>query len=162
MFGLGEIVLGGQGQGLALNGGDALIALHVLALVDGHDEHALAQQQARARTDEAAVQGGDFLFVIAAIAAQQALGVVVGHHIGHGAVALGLDDQATFEFEAGAHQGGQDAGFAQQIGYWLGIGVALENLIDDFGQARDAPAHRPVLDLEGGGHVVGHEQAVRV
>ncbi len=135
-------------QGFALDGRNALIAFGVRALINGHDEQAFAQQGAGPGARKAARHGRHAFGVEPAVSAQQPFGVVVGHHIGHGPVALGLDDQASFEFQAGAHQGGQHAGLAQQIRYRLGVIVAAQDVVDHSGQPRDAAAHGPAFDLE--------------
>ena len=51
--------------------------------------------------------------VVAAKAAQAALGVVVGDDVAHGARTLGLKDQPAFEFQRRADDHGKDAGLAQ-------------------------------------------------
>ena len=96
--------------------------------------------------------------VVAAVAAQRALGVVVGDDVGHRPVALRLHDQPAVELQAGADQGGQRAGLAQQVGDGVGIVVAGQDLVDDRSQPREAAAHGLVFDLERRDQVVeGHE-----
>ncbi len=154
LFGLVEIALGGQGQGLALDGGHALVALGVRPLVDGHDEHAVAQEGARTGAGETARDLGHAGLVVTAVAPQGALGVVVADDVGHRSVALGLDDQAPGDLQAGADQGGERAGLAQQVGDGFRIGVAGQDLVDGGAEANHAAAHRPALDLEGGDEIV--------
>jgi hypothetical protein len=95
-----------------------------------------------------------FVGVEPAIAAQAAAGVVVDHDIAHRAVALGLDDQPAFELQAGADQGGQRAGLAQQVGDGLGIVVAGQHLVDGGAEADGPAAHGQAFDLECGNDVV--------
>ncbi len=130
LFRLGEVGFRAQGEGLALDRGDALVAFHVGALVDRHQEQALAEQGLGAGTREAAASPRHPILIVPAIAAQGPGGVVVGHYIGHRPVALGLDDQAAFELQARAHQRRQRAGLAQQIGHGFGIVMAGQDLVD--------------------------------
>jgi hypothetical protein len=51
-------------------------------------------------------------------------------------------------------QGGQGAGFAQQVGHRLGIVVPGQDVVHHRAQPRNAAAHGPVFDLEGGDDVV--------
>lgn len=155
-------MFGRQRQALALDGCDALGALEVGAAIQGHDEDALAQQRPGAGTGEPVRRLGDFGRVIPAIAAQRPAGAIVGDDIAHRPVALGLDQQTTLELQAGADQGGQGAGLAQQGGDRLGIGVGGQDLVDGGAQANQATAHGPALDLEGGGQVVGNGRLRRV
>ncbi|MNE15829.1 hypothetical protein D3C80_1087510 [compost metagenome] len=155
LFRLGEIVFGAQRQAFALDRGDALGALEVLAPVDGHDEDALAQQRPGAGAGEAFGRLGHLVRIKAAEAAHRPRRVVVGHHIAHRTVALGLDDQTALEFQRRADDGGQDAGLAQQGGDGLRIGVGRQDLVHDLAQPHQAAAHGPTFDLEGGGEVIG-------
>ncbi len=155
LFRLGEVGLGAKGQGFALDGRDALVAIHLRALVDGHGEDALAQQAARAGPQESLRRLSHLVRIVPAIAAQGPRGVVVGHRQRDRPIALGLDDQPAVELEAGADQGGQGAGFAQQIGHGLGIGVAGEHLVDHPAQPRDAATYGRLLDLERSDNVFG-------
>ncbi|MNE16657.1 hypothetical protein D3C80_1096100 [compost metagenome] len=154
LLGLGEVVLGAQRQALALDGGDALGALEVGAAIHRHDEDPLAQQRLGAGAGEAFGDGGHLVRVEAAEAAQMARRVVVGDDVAHRPVALGLDDQTALELERRADDGGQDAGFAQQGGDRLGIGVGRQDGVHRLAQSHQAAAHRPAFDLEGGGEVV--------
>jgi hypothetical protein len=107
------------------------------------------------RAHEALRDLGHLVGIEPAIAAQAAGGVVVDHDIAHRAVALGLDDQPALELQAGADQGGQGAGLAQQVGDRLGIVVTGQHLVDRRAQAHGPAAHGQALDLEGGNEVVG-------
>ena len=93
--------------------------------------------------------------VVAAIAAQAAVAVVVGDDIGDRPIALGLHDQPALELQVGADQGGQGAGFAEQIGDRVRVIVAGQDLVDGAAQARQAAAHGRTLYREGGDGVVG-------
>ena len=101
----------------------------------------LAQQGARARPYEPRRGFSHALGVEPAIAAQGAAGVVVGHDVGHGAVALRLDDQPALELQARADQRREGAGLAQQVGHGFRIVVPGEHLVDGGTQADDPPAH---------------------
>ena len=162
LFGLLEIVFGAQRQAFALYGRDPLGAFEIGAAIQGHDEDPLAQKRLGAGTSEALGRLGHLGLVIAAVAAQRAVGAIVGDDIAHRAVALGLDHQPALELQAGADQGGKRAGLAQQGGDWLGIGVGGQDLVDGRAQPDQTAAHRPALDLEGGGQIVGNGGLRRV
>jgi hypothetical protein len=97
---------------------------------------------------------GDLVRIEAAIAAQAAAGVVIDHDVAHRPVTLGLDDQAAVELQAGADQGGQGAGLAQQVGHGIGIGVPRQHLVDGRAEADDATTHGQAFDLKRGNDVV--------
>src|SRR5262249_39485676 len=149
----GEILLGAERERLALDGGDALVALLALAGVDGHDEDALAEQALRARAGEAVADPFHPLRIEAAVAPEAARGVVVGHHIAYRPVALGLDDQPAVELQRGAHDRGEGAGLAQEVRHRLRIVVARQYVVDHLAQPDDPPADGPAFDLEGGDEV---------
>ena len=151
LFALREIGLGAQREGLALDGGDPLVARRVGPLVQGHDEGARAEQGPGAGARETVRDLGDAVGVVAAIAAQAAIAVVVGDHIGHRTVALSLDDQTPLELQVGADQRRQSAGLAEQIGDGLGIVVAREDFIDRAAQAGQPTAHGRAFEGDGGG-----------
>ena len=160
LLGLLEIVFGAQGQAAALDGGDPLVAVEVGALIEGHDEDALAEQAVGAGAGVIGGKGGELVLVIAAVAAESPLGAIVTDNVAHRAVALGLDDQPPVEFERRTDQGGQRAGLAQQFGDRRRIGMGRQHGVDSRTHADDAAAHGLAVNLEGGNPVVGQAGGV--
>ena len=148
-------MLGAQRQALALDGRDPLRPLEIGASVQRHDEHALAQQGLGAGSGEPFRRRRHLGRIEAAEAAQGARGVIVGHHIAHRPVTLGLDDQPTLELQARPHQRRQRTGLAQQSRDRFRIVVGTQDFVDGGAEAHQPPTHGPALDLEGGGEVVG-------
>ena len=155
LFGLLEIVFRRQRQALALDRGDALGPFEVRAAVQRHHEHPLPQQRARARAGKALRRRRHLGLVEPAVAAHLAVGAIVSDHIANRPVALRLHNQPALEFQAGAHQGGERTGLAQQGRNRLGIGMGRQDGVDGLTQPHDPAAHRPALDLEGGGQIIG-------
>ena len=161
---------GAQRQALALDRGDALGAFEIGAAIQRHHEQPLAEQGLGAGTGETGGGRGDRVGVEAAKATHGAVGVIVGDDEAHRAVALGLDDQPALEFQAGADEGGQGAGLAQQGRDGFRISVGGQDGVDGLAETDQPSAHRPALDLEGGGdivdgggigRVIGHEGSLR-
>ena len=148
-------MLSTEGQGLAFDGGHALIALHIRALIDGHDEQTIAQEALGPRTHKAGADLGHAISVITAVAAQAPDRVIVGHHIAHRTIALSLHDQPSIKLQARADQSRKGAGLAQQIGHRFGIVMAGQDVVDHLAHAGNTAAHGLTLDLEGGDKIVG-------
>ena len=147
LLGLAEIGVGDLFQALALQRHDALIAVHVAALVDGHGERAVAEQRAGLRC------AGSFRrfhrrVVETGIGADAAAGAVIDDQHIDGAVGAGLQDEASVELQRGAEQHGEHGGFGEQPGDRRGIGVAGEDRVDDRAHLDDPAAHVDGRDLE--------------
>ena len=162
LFRLGEIALGAERESFSLDRGHALVPLGIRPLVEGHDKDPLTQQGLGTRSCKALADGRDAVGVIATIATQAAVAVVIGHNIGNRPVALGLDDQPPFEFQVGTDQSRQGAGLAQQVSHGFGVVVAGQDLINSRTQSRQTPTHRGPLDREGQDQVIGGGDCVQV
>ena len=96
-------------------------------------------------------KAGGFLDPIIGTLMLTAVGVLIAVPVAVG-VAIWLVDDGHVR----AHQGGQGASLAQQVGDGFRIGVAGEDFMHGGAQPRDAAADRLALDLEGADQVVGN------
>ena len=126
---------------------DALVALHVLALVDGEREHAAAEQLLRT-----VVAGSDRLgqplAVEAGIGAQRVRRREVGDQHVDRPVGAGLQDELAAELQRRAEQHGEHADLGEQAGHRLGIVVARQDLVEHRPELDGAAAHVERPDLE--------------
>ena len=153
LFGLLEIGVRDVLERTALERHDALVAVHVGALVDGHGEVALAEQLARLGL--AALGGLDQrVMVEAGIAAKAIGGVEIDHQQVHRPVRLRLQDELAFELQRRADQRGERDGFAQQPGDRRGVVVAVEDGVDGLAQPDHAAAAVEVVQGKGQDDVV--------
>ena len=139
---------------LALERDDALVARRIRALVDGHGEMAVTEQRARigrARRHRRRHPGG----VEAGAGAHLARGGVVDDQHPHRPVALGLQDEPSFEFQRRPQQHGQHDGLAQELGHGDGVVVPRQDGVDGGAEAHHAAAQVERLDLERQDGVVG-------
>ena len=72
----------------------------------------------------------------------------IGHQHVDRPVGPGLQDELAFEFQRGAEQHRQHAGFRQQAGDRLGIIVASEDVVEQRPELDGAAAHVQRADLE--------------
>ena len=84
--------------GVVFEGNDALIALHIDALVDGHCEMSLAEQRRGCR----GIETGDRLAIEPCVAAHLARRCEVGDDHVDRSRGIGLQDEFALEFERGA------------------------------------------------------------
>ena len=136
-------------EALALERDDALVALHMRALVDGHAHVALAQQVGNAAL--AGPDGGlDGLGVELGAGAQPVRGVEIDDDHRHRTVGLGLEDEPALEFQRGPDQRRQHHGLAQEARHRLWIVVTPEDRVD--GRAKPHHASTAIERLEREGH----------
>ena len=139
LLGAQEILVRRMLEVLAFERDDALVARRIRSLVDGHGEMAVAEQ--RARIGRARGHGGgDAGGVETGAGAHLARGGVVDDQHPHRPVALGLQDEAAFEFQRRAQQHGQHDGLAQELGHGDGVVVPREDGVD--GGTEAAPRGR--------------------
>ncbi len=139
LLGLAEIGERGVGQAAARQRHDALIALHLLARIDGDGEMPAAEQRAFV---EAAVGGGrgKARLVAAHVAAHAPGSLEVDDEEVEDAVGLGLHDELAVEFQRGAEHGRQRHRLAQRLRDRIGHVVMRQDRVD--GRARAARAGR--------------------
>ncbi len=141
-------------EAAAIERDQALIAVHVAALIDGHGEMAAAEQFAAgglAGRD----RGRDALAVEARTGPHPPAGHVVDHQHAHRPVALRLQDEAAVEFQRGAEQDGERDGLAEQLGDRRRIVVPREDIVDRGAEPHHAAAQIERRHLERQDGVVG-------
>ena len=149
LLGLLEVGVRHLFEAVALERDDALVAVHVDALVDGHREMALAEQLAGlglAALDRARHRVG----VEAGIAAQAVRRVEVDDDQVHRPIGLGLEDEAALELQRRADQRSQHHRLAEEAGDRRRIVVAVEDGIERRPEPDGAAA--AIERLEGEGH----------
>ena len=148
LLGLAEIDARDVLQRGAVELDDALVALHVLALVDGEREHAAAQQLLRTVLGREATASASLLVVEAGIGAQRVRRREVGDQHVDRSVGAGLQDELAAELQRRAEQHGQHADLGEQARHRLGIVVARQDLVEHRPELDDAAAHVERSDLE--------------
>ena len=151
LFRLGEIGMGGIAERSAVDRNDALIALHVDALIDGHREMALAEQSRRGRR----IEPGNRFAIEARIAAHFAGRSKIGDDHVDRSVGIGLKDEFAFEFERGAEHGGKRDRLGEKRRHRAWIVMAMQDVVDNRTETHDPPAHAERLDLERHHQIVG-------
>ncbi len=132
---------------------DALIALRVVALVDGERQHALPEQRS-GRGFARAGQRFEAVGVEAGIGAQRARRREIGDQHVDRPVGAGLQDELALELQRRAEQHRDHAGLGQKARDRLGIVVPAENRVEQRPELDDAAAHVERADLEGHDMVV--------
>ena len=116
-------------EGVAFEGNDPLVAVHMGALIDGHGEMTFAEQFARMR----ATLGDcplEHVRIETRVAAQAIGRVEIDDDEVDRPIGLRLQDELALEFQRGADEGGQHHRFAQQPGDRLGVIVAAQDRIE--------------------------------
>ncbi len=154
---LAEVVMDALREGGAGQLDDALIALGEIALVDGEGEIARPQEP-RHRGLRALRQA---LGVELRIAAQRAGAAHIGDHQAHGAVAGGLQGEDALVFQRVREQRRQAQHLGEQSGHRRRVGMAVQDLVGERPQPRQAAFQARRLDLEGQDQVVGDRHGRR-
>ena len=123
LLGAMEIFVRGVFQRAAFERDQALVAVHVGALVDGHGEMAVAEQRAGIGL-AGGDRRGDAILVEARAGAHLAGRGEIHHQHAHRPVGLGLQDEAAVDLQGRAEHDGEHHRLAQQLGDRLRIGVA--------------------------------------
>ena len=126
LLGAMEIFMRGVFQRAAFERDEALVTVHVSALVDGHGEMAFAEQRpgiGLARRN----RRRDAIFVEARAGAHLAGRGEVHHQHAHRAVVLGLQYEAAVDLQGRAQHDCEHHGLAQELGNRLRIGMSAEN-----------------------------------
>ena len=159
LLGLGEVELGAQRQRLALDRRDALVALDVRALVDGHDEDALAQQRLGARRRRSRAgrprpaarrRSGS-----SRAAPPRCRSRRPRRRPGPSPWACTISRPSNFRLAPTRAASAQVS--PSRLATGRRIVVAGEDLVDGGAQAHEAAAHRLALDLERGDEIVEGE-----
>ena len=159
LLGLLEVGMGDILEGTALERHDALIAIHVDALVDGHRQMPLAEQLAGlgfAQLDRLLHRIG----IEAGIAAEAVRRVEVDDDQVHGTVGLRLQDEAALELQRRADQGRQHDCLTEQAGHRRRVVVARQDGIERIRQPDDAAPAVELFESERNDHVVAGFRAI--
>ena len=154
LLGAQEIFMRGVFQRAAVERHQALVAVHVGALVDGHGEMALAEQRAAVRLARSD-RRGDTVLVEAGAGAHLVGRGEIDHQHAHWAVALRLQNEAAVDLQRCAEHDGEHHRLAQELGHRIRIGMTFENLVDERPQPHHAAAQIEAAHLEGHDGVVG-------
>ena len=150
---LAEIGVRGFLQRRAVELDYALIALRVLALVDGERQHALPEQRLR-RGFAGADQRFEAVGVETRIGAQRAGRREVGDQHVDRTVGARLQDELALELQRRAEQHRDHAGLGEQARHRLRIVVPAEYAVEQRSELDDAAARVERADLEGDDMVV--------
>jgi hypothetical protein len=154
LLGLAEIGVRGIDERLALQGHDALVAIHVAARIDGHRDMPAAEQRTLVPTSFGIGQCRVCL-VEAGVAAHLAGRLVVRDEKIQCAVGFGLQDELAVHLERRTEHGGQRQGFAQRVTDRLRVGMPRQDGIDHRAQPDDTAPDARAYRLEGQQQVVG-------
>ena len=161
-----EVVQRHVGQAVAFQRDDALVALHLAALVDGECEVALAQQLGGRGRGRAGHQGCKLLLVGPCVAAQRAFLRAIGQQHGNRAVALGLQRKAAAVFQGAGQARRECQRLAGQLRHFRRVLVPAEQGVGQGAEADQPAAHRAVRQVEWGNatrhHDVWHVRAVGI
>ena len=133
---------------LAVERDQALIAVHVGALVDGHGEVALAEQRAASRLACRDCRGHAVL-VEARAGAHFVGGDEIHDQHAHRTVALRLQNETAIDLQRRAQHHREHQRFAQELGDRLRIGVPRKDFVDD-GPSRTTRPRRSSLATSNG------------
>src|SRR4029450_202830 len=138
---------------LALERYDPLIAGGIRSLIDGHGQMPAAEERAcisRANCNGVRNAGG---IKTGAAAHLAGCGVVDDQHP-HRPVALGLENEAAFEFQGRTEQYGKHDPLAQKLRHRRGITVTRQDRVDGRAKTHEPATQIERLDLEGQDRVV--------
>ena len=166
LFRIPKILAGHGGERGALDRDDALVAVHVRALVAGEGQVALTQQRGRVRRRISFQQRLQPLGIRARIAAQRAGIGAVGQQHGDRALPLRLQAEGAAEFQRGGQPRCQRQRLAHQGGDDRVVAVPCQQRIGERAEAHEPPAHGLGLEVEGQHaarhHDVRHGRAVMI
>ena len=129
-------------EAAAVQRDQALISAHVLALIDGHAQMALAEQLAGT---EPVLQARS---IEARIGAQPIGRLEVDDQKRYRAVGLGLQQETAVEFQRRSQQRRQHDRFAEQLAHRRGIIVLVQDLVERGAKPSQTSTQIQRVDLE--------------
>ena len=131
----------------AIERDEALIAVHIGTLVDGHGKVPLAEQRGAGRIACRDCRG-HAVFVEAGAGAHLVGGDEIHHQHPHGTVALRLQNETAIDLQRRAQHHRQHQRFTKELGDGLRIGVPRKDFVDGRAKTNHAAAQVELGHLE--------------